>query len=164
MNAIFERVSIRKYKDQDVEKEKIMQILRAAMQAPSAGDQQPWEFIIVRDRQKLEALSHISKYSGPVSRAPLAIVNIRRKTGLSFPEVSRIDMAICTEHEWLQAAELGLGAVWIGVAPFEDRVQMAGEILCIPEDKEVFSILPLGYPDQDRKQKDRFHEDRISEI
>ena len=57
MKEIFERVSIRKYTDQPVENEKILAILRAAMAAPSAGNQQPWEFYVVRDRSKLEALS-----------------------------------------------------------------------------------------------------------
>ena len=64
MNSIFSRVSIRKYKDKPVEKEKTEAILRAAMQAPSAVNQQPWEFYVVTSKEKLEALSHVSPYSG----------------------------------------------------------------------------------------------------
>ena len=70
MKEIFERVSIRKYTDQPVEEEKILAILRAAMAAPSAGNQQPWEFYIVRDRSKLEELSRVSPYAGCTKTAP----------------------------------------------------------------------------------------------
>ena len=162
MNAIFTRVSTRKFTEQPVEDAKVTQILRAAMQAPSAGNQQPWEFIIVKDKAVLERLAGISEYAGPTARAPMAIVNIRRKEGLPFPEVARVDMSICTEHEWLEAADLGLGAVWIGVAPFEDRIKKAAKILNVPEEKEVFSILPIGYPAVSREQKDRYDETRIT--
>ena len=57
MNSIFHRISVRKYEDKPVEKEKIMQILKAGMQAPSACNQQPWEFYVVTDKKKIEALS-----------------------------------------------------------------------------------------------------------
>lgn len=163
MNAIFSRVSIRKYEDRDVEKEKIEQILRAAMQSPSAGNQQPWEFIVVRDKVLLAKLATISEYSGPVTNAPVAIVNVCNPNNKPFAQVTPVDMAICTEHEWLEAADLGLGAVWIGVSPFQDRIDKAGEILGLTGGKYVFSILPLGYPAQERTQKDRWHPERITE-
>lgn len=164
MNVMYKRVSIRKWTDQPVEDKKITEILKAAMQAPSAGNQQPWEFIVVRDKKILEKLSNISKYSGCVANAPVAIVNICNPEGRRFAEVAPVDMAICTEHEWLEATELGLGAVWIGVAPFEDRIRMSGEILGIAEPKTVFSILPLGYPAEERSQQDRFDDSRVSYI
>ena len=72
MKEIFERVSIRKYTDRAVEDEKILAILRAAMAAPSAGNQQPWEFYVVRDRNKLEELSRVSPYAGCAKAAPVA--------------------------------------------------------------------------------------------
>ena len=74
MEVIFNRRSIRRYKKQAVEEEKIEKILRAAMQAPSAANQQPWEFIVVRDKDNLKKLSEISAYSKMVAEAPLAIV------------------------------------------------------------------------------------------
>ncbi len=164
MDAIYKRVSIRKWTDREVESEKLQEILRAAMQAPSAGNQQPWEFIILRDKKILSELSKISKYSGPLASASLAIVNICNPVGKRFAEVTPVDMAICTEHEWLAAADLGLGAVWIGVAPFEDRVRAAGEILSIPEGKYVFSILPLGYAAEEKEQQNRFDPSRVTEL
>ena len=62
MNSIFHRISVRKYEDRPVEKEKIMEILRAGMQAPSACNQQPWEFYVVTDKEKIQKLSKVTPY------------------------------------------------------------------------------------------------------
>lgn len=161
METIFKRVSIRKYESRAVEQEKIVKVLVAAMAAPSAGNQQPWEFHVVRDRDMLLKLSQISKYSSPVAAAPAAIVNVCDTQGRRFAEVAPVDMANCTEHEWLEATDLGLGAVWIGVYPFEDRIKEVNKILGLPEGKYAFSILTLGYPAETRQQQDRFDKKRI---
>ena len=162
MDAIFKRVSIRKYADRDVEQEKIEKILRAAMQAPSAGNQQPWEFIVVKDKELLKQLGTISEYAWPATEAPCAIVNICNPENCKFANVAPTDMAICTEHEWLEASDLGLGAVWLGVYPFEERINKGREILGLQGEKFIFSILTLGYPAQERLQKARFRPEKIS--
>ena len=74
MNEIFKRISVRKFEDRPVEQEKIEQILKAAMAAPSAGNQQPWEYYVVRDRETILALSKCSPYSGCAANAPAVIV------------------------------------------------------------------------------------------
>lgn len=84
MNEIFKRVSIRSFEERAVEEEKITQILRAAMQAPSAGNQQPWEFFVVRDKEKIKALSKISQYAACAENAPLVIVPCYR-TEVNIP-------------------------------------------------------------------------------
>ena len=153
MKEIFERVSIRKYTDQPVENEKILAILRAAMAAPSAGNQQPWEFYVVRDRSKLEA-------PGGTKTAPVAIVSVYREK-LWAPAYAQIDMSIAMENLWLACGEQGLGGVWLGIAPIEERMKAVEEILAIPEGFRAFAIFPLGYPAESRKQQDRFDESRI---
>ena len=160
MKEIFERVSIRKYTDQPVEDEKILAILRAAMAAPSAGNQQPWEFSVVRDRNKLEELSRVSPYAGCAKAAPVAIVSAYREK-LWAPAYAQIDMSIAMENLWLACGEQGLGGVWLGIAPVEDRMRAVEEILGIPEGLRAFAIFPLGYPAEERKQQDRFEESRI---
>ena len=107
IKEIFERRSVRKFAAREVEAEKLEAVLRAGMAAPSAGNQRPWEFYIVRDREKLEALSQISRYAGPVAAAPLAIVAVCDPVGKRFAEVAPTDMAICTEHLWLGAVLRG---------------------------------------------------------
>lgn len=160
MADLFHRVSIRKYQDKLVEKEKILQIIRAGMQAPSAGNQQPWEFYVVTDKKKLAALSRTSPYAGPVKNAPAAIVTAYRKK-CQMPEYAQIDMSICMENMWLMTDEIGLGGVWLGIAPLEDRMKAVEEVLSLPDTVRAFGIFALGYPDEERKQQDRFEEERV---
>ena len=160
MKEIFERVSIRKYTDKAVEDEKILAILRAAMAAPSAGNQQPWEFYVVRDRSKLEELSRVSPYAGCAKAAPVAIVSAYREK-LWAPAYAQIDMSIAMENLWLACGEQGLGGVWLGIAPVEERMRAVEDIVGIPEGLRAFAVFPLGYPAEERKQQDRFDESRI---
>ena len=161
MENIFHRVSIRKYEDKSVEKEKILQILKAGMQAPSACNQQPWEFYVVTDKEKILELSKATPYSGCAAGAPAVIVPVYRKEGLPVQDMAQIDMSIAQENIWLETDALGLGGVWIGIAPFEDRMALVHDILKLPEKVEVFSLFALGYPAEGRKQQDRFDESRI---
>ena len=162
MEAIFHRVSIRKYEDRPVEKEKIEQLLRAAMQAPSAGNQQPWEFYVVTDRAVLERLGsrEVSPFTRMCRKAPAAIVTAYRKNG-RFPEMAEIDMAISLENMWLMADSIGLGGVMLGVAPVKERMDAVREIVGIPEELVPFTIFPFGYPAEVREQEDRYEEERI---
>ena len=160
MKEIFRRVSIRKFTEQAVEDEKILSILRAAMAAPSAGNQQPWEFFVVRDRAMLEALSAVSPYAGCTKRAPVAIVSAYREN-LWAPSYAQIDMSIAMENLWLACGEQELGGVWLGVAPIEERMKAVEQIVGIPEGLRAFAIFPLGYPAERKEQQDRFDPCRI---
>ena len=160
MNNIFTRVSIRKYQDRPVEKEKTLAILRAAMQAPSAGNQQPWEFYVVTNKEKLKALSEVHPYSGMTKDAPIAIVAAYRKE-CRTPAYAHIDLAIAMENLWLETDAQGLGGVWLGIAPQEERMKAVEEILNIPDTLRAFAIFPYGYPAEVKEQQDRFDESRI---
>ena len=161
MNSIFHRISVRKYEDKPVEKEKIMQILKAGMQAPSACNQQPWEFYVVTDKKKIEALSKMTSYTGCAAKAPVVLVSAYRLEGLVAPAFAQIDMSIAQENIWLETDALGLGGVWIGIAPLKDRMALVHDILKLPENVEVFSLFALGYPAESRMQQDRFDKSRI---
>ena len=160
MNPIYTRVSIRKYQDRPVEKEKTMAILRAAMQAPSAANQQPWEFYVVTNKEKLQALSEVSPYAGMTKDAPVAIVAVYR-TDCLLPMYAQIDLSIAMENLWLETVNQGLGGVWLGIAPLEGRMKEVEEILDIPDSLRAFAIFPYGYPAEEREQQDRFEESRI---
>ena len=140
MNEIFTRVSTRKFEDRPVEQEKITQLLRAAMQAPSAGNQQPWEFYVVTDKDKIPCY---------------------KVEGARFPEYCEIDLSIATENLWLEAASLGLGAVWIGTAPLKDRIDKVEAVLGNPKGLHAFALVPVGYPAETKEQQNRFDENRI---
>ncbi len=161
MDIINNRRSIRSFKETKVEDEKIEKLLRAAMQAPSAGNQQPWEFIVVQSNEMRTKLATISPYATPIKNAPLVIVLMERVEGLRFPQYTMQDMGACTQNILLEAVDLGLGAVWLGVKPDEDRMKIVSDILEIPENIKPFGIIAIGYSDSENKFVDRFDETRI---
>jgi nitroreductase len=161
MNAIFERVSIRKYQNKPVEKEKLDQLMKAAMAAPSAGNQQPWEFYIITDRELLKRLADVSPYSGCMANAAAAIVPCYYSSGLPLQEYAQIDCSIASENILLEAVNLGLGAVWLGIAPEEERMQQVEKILNIPAELTAFSLISCGYPAESRRQQDRYDGKRV---
>lgn len=160
MQEIFNRVSIRKFAPRPVEREKLLALLRAAMAAPSAGNQQPWEFYVVTDPETLERLSGVSPYAGCAKNAPAAIVSAYREQ-LWAPMYAQVDMSIAMENLWLACESQGLGGVWLGIAPQEERMRAVEEILKIPAGQRAFAVFPLGYPAEERTQQDRFDESRI---
>ena len=162
MNAIFHRVSIRKYKEQEVEQEKIERMLRAAMAAPSACNQQPWEYYVVTNKNKIEALSKTSPYTGCAKHAPLVFVACYRKEeGIIAPSYQEIDLSASVENLLLEADELGLGAVWMGIAPGIERMEAVRKVLDLPERLNAFALIPCGYPAESRPQQDRYEEKRV---
>ena len=160
MADLFHRVSIRKYQEKKVEPEKLDYILRASMAAPSACNQQPWEFYIVEDPEILEELSETTPYAKLTAKAPMAIVTAYRKE-CTAPAYAQIDLSICMENMWLATDEVGLGGVWMGIAPLEDRMEEVHKLLELPENVKVFSMFALGYPAETRPQQDRFVPERI---
>lgn len=162
MNAIFHRVSIRKYKEQEVEQEKVERMLRAAMAAPSACNQQPWEYYVVTNKNKIEALSKTSPYTGCAKHAPLVFVACYRKEeGIIAPSYQEIDLSASVENLLLEADELGLGAVWMGIAPGIERMEAVRKVLDLPERLNAFALIPCGYPAESRPQQDRYEEKRV---
>ena len=160
MDSIFHRTSVREYTDQPVSAELVQQLLRAAMAAPSAGNQQPWEFYVVTDRATLDALAACSPYAGPLLRAPVGIA-VCYRADCRLLDYAQIDCSAATENLLLEADALGLGAVWLGIAPLPDRMAAAGRVLALPERLRVFGLVACGWPAAQHPQQDRFDETRI---
>lgn len=160
MKELFHRTSVRAFTDEAVSRDDILQILRAGMQAPSATDQQPWEFIVVTDKPTLKQLADASPYGGFTASAPAAIVCCYRKD-CRVPQYAEIDCSICMENIWLATDSLGLGGTWIGIAPLEERMNAVEKILAIPDTLRAFALFPLGHPAEVKPQRDRFDESRI---
>ncbi|MBR0189236.1 MAG: nitroreductase family protein [Clostridia bacterium] len=163
MKSIYHRVSIRKFQDRPVEKEKTEAILRAAMQAPSAANQQPWEFYVITNKDILLELSKTSAYATAVRNAPAAIVSVYRKD-CYLPQYAEIDLSIAMENMWLETDAQGLGGVWLGVAPIEERMRAIEKILNIPPELRAFALFPYGYPAEERRQQNRFDLSRVHYI
>ena len=162
MNSIFHRVSIRKYQQCAVPDKLLTLLLRAAMAAPSAGNQQPWEFCVVRNRETLDQLAACSPYAKPLLGAPLGIVILSREDGLRFPEYWEQDLGACTQNLLLEAEHLGLGAVWMGIAPLQDRMEKVSAVLGC-KGLKPFALVAVGYPDPAFKQlkHDRYDPARV---
>lgn len=163
MNSIFHRTSVRSYLEKPVEDEKIEKILRAAMASPSAVNQQPWEFYVVTEKEMLKKLSDASQYSKMVEKSAVTFVVCYRNDSIRA-EYREIDCAACTENMLLEIDNLGLGAVWIGIAPIEERMKYVESVLDMPENLRAFALVSCGYPEKEQLQKDRFDISRVHYI
>lgn len=161
MNAILNRKSIRKYKDLKISDELVEELLKAAMAAPSAGNEQPWEFVIIRHKDTLKKITEIHPYSQMLLNTDVAIVVCGNEQKELFKGFWIQDCSAATENILIAAEDKGLGAVWLGVYPLEDRVKGIKELLDLPESVIPLSIIPIGYPDEEKKAVDRFNKDRI---
>lgn len=157
------RRSIREYADRDVSDDDILKILKAGMQAPGSRlGAEPWEFVVVKNRETLDKLSEIKPR---VKTAPVAIVLVANISRAFYKTVWQQDMGAATENMLLEAVNLGLGALWNGVAPEEERMSKIGEIIGIEDitDLKPYCIITVGYPAEgwENKFMDKFDEDRI---
>jgi nitroreductase len=163
-DPIFLRTSVREFTAEKVEEDKIERLLKAAMQAPSAMNQQPWEFYAVTDPETLKKLGKATPFSSPAGRAPLAIVPMMKKDGIRLEQYREIDLSFACENILLEAEELSLGGVVMGIAPFRTRMEDVRRILNAPENLEVFAIIAIGYPLREQKQVSRYDPKRVHRI
>ena len=165
LTAISTRKSIRKFDAaRAVEDEKVEKMLRAAMSAPTAMDKRPWEFVIVKDPAKLAALAARLPNSRVGNGAKLAIV-VCGSLDNGLPgrgkEYWIHDCSAATMNLLLAAHAQGLGAVWTGVFPGEDRVAVVREILSIPDGYMPLNVIPVGYPAENPPAKDKWNPAKI---
>jgi len=162
MKEIFNRKSIRTYEDRPVEKEKIEKLLRAAMQAPSAANQQPWEFIVVENKDNLKKLALTSPYAKPVEGSAVTFVLVANTEAFRVERAWQQDMGASAENLLLEATHLGLGAVWLGVETAESCVTYVREMFNLPENIKPFALISVGYPkDQKNEPVDRYTEAKV---
>lgn len=161
IEAILTRRSIRKYTDRPVPDDLITELLRAAMAAPSAVNQQPWQFVVVRDRELLESIATALPYGKMAREAQLAVVVCGDLDQERTPGYWAQDCAAATENLLVAANASGLGAVWLGTYPLEERVAAMRALFGLPEHIVPFAVVPIGYPAEHPGPADRFDPDRI---
>ena len=162
MKEIFNRRSIRKFEDRPVGKEKIEQILKAAMQAPSAANQQAWEFIVVEDKDTLEKLSLMTPYSKPVAGSAVTLVLLANSNEFKVPTGWQQDMGAVAQNILLEVTHLDLGAVWLGVATADFAVDYVNNFFSLPENIKPFALVAIGYPDGQKNEfVDRYKSEKI---
>ncbi|HUT80269.1 MAG TPA: nitroreductase family protein [Candidatus Bathyarchaeia archaeon] len=142
------RRSIRKYKQQPVEEDKLLKCLEAARWAPSASNKQPWEFIVVKDEKMRKKFAEIHPYAKFVAESPVVFIP------LTNPEIHAkyhmSDTALTILHFMIEAHSLGLGTCWAGVigTSFEPELK---KLLNVPKHLNILALVALGYPDQTRE-------------
>lgn len=161
MEIIFKRRSIRKYTNQEISDDMIEKIIRAGMAAPSSHNEQPWQFIVIRDKNILYEIPKFHPYSKMLYEANTAIA----VCGDLSDEKKRTfwvqNCSAATQNILLMSQSLGLGAVWLAIYPREERVKGIQQLLSLPEHIIPLSVVPLGYPAEKKEANNRFDKSKV---
>ena len=149
LDIIKDRRSIRKYKDKQVPKEIIEDIIDAGRMAPTANNIQPWEFVVVTDYEVRKKLANIATYGRFIEQAPVCVIVCCKDTKYYLE-----DGCAATENIMLAAKAHGLGSCWVAgdKKPYLDEIK---ELIGAPKDIKIISLIPIGYPDGEPKLRKR---------
>ena len=157
LDAIMTRRSIRAYTAEPVAEADIETILRAAMAAPSAGNQMSWRFVVTTSREMLDRLAETTPYGNMLRAAPLAITVCADTTDLKHPGMWQQDCSAAVENVLVAVRALGLGAVWLGFWPKAERVGPLKAVLGLPAEIEPLCVLSIGHPAEEKPAVDRYN-------
>lgn len=146
LEALVQRRSVRTFADKPVGEEMVQLLLRAAQCAPSAGNEKPWHFVVLQDRNVITRIPEFHPYSAVLLKCSLAIALFADLREERFPGNWPLDCAAATQNILLQAQALHLGAVWLGIYPEKERMKCLEELLEVPEDLKAFSVVAVGHP------------------
>ena len=162
INNIMTRTSIRQYTNEPVSKADIETMLRAGMAAPTAVNRQPWHFVAVTDKEKL---AELAGRRGMIQQAGVAIVvcgNMDKAMQGPAQAFWIQDCSAATENILLAANALGLGAVWTGCYPMEDRVAEVSKVLKLPKTIVPLCVIAIGHPAEQPTPKDKWKPENVS--
>ena len=160
MEEIYKRRSIRKYTDKEISDEDMKKILKAGMNAPSAHNLKPYDLIVIKNKKTLNKLAEAGQYSKMLYEANAAIAVCSRADNKETPYL-QADCGAVTENILLEATHLGIGTCWIGGYPNIEKTAKEKEILEIPDDYQVFCLISMGYPAEERKVNDNYYEEKV---
>jgi nitroreductase len=161
LEAIHSRRSVRRFEQREVPEEVVQKLLAAAMQAPSARNQQPWQFIVIDQRGLLDQIGDINPNAQMARGAPLGILVCGDLDLETSPGYWVVDCAAAVQNMLLAAHSLGLGAVWTGVYPRKERMEGLGRLVGLPERVIAHSLVVVGYPAEKPAPIDRYRADRV---
>ncbi len=161
LQAIMTRRSVRQFADEPVSPEAVDCILKAAMAAPSAGNQQPWQFVVLTERALLDKMADIHPHAQMIRQTPVAVLvcgDLKREVHTGYWVQ---DCAAASQNLLLAVHAQGLGAVWTGVYPREDRVTAIQAALGLPEHIVPIALIPIGVPAERPGPIDRYDQGRV---
>ncbi|MCC8115292.1 MAG: nitroreductase family protein [Bacteroidales bacterium] len=164
LECIMTRTSVREYTADSISDSDLEKMLRAAMAAPSAGNKQPWRFVVVKERATLDTLAAQFHTMHMAAQAPMAIVvcgDMKATFDGEGIDYWVQDTSAATENLLLAAHALGLGAVWCGVTPLAERQQFLTQLLSLPADIKPLDVVVIGHPAYAHTPKDKWHPDYI---
>ena len=161
LEAIQTRRSIRRYTEKKIDQKDLNDILRAAMMAPSAHNQQPWQFIIIDDSEILKQVPSLNSHASMCTHSPVSILICADTAKLPAPDFWPQDCAAATQNLMLAAHAQGIGSVWTGIYPKEQRIIGYRKLLNLPDTIAPFALIVLGYPAEQPKKEDRFDAKKI---
>lgn len=161
MDAVLSRRSIRKYTAEPVSDGAVKYLLECAMAAPSAHNQQPWHFVVIRNRDTLDQIPRFHPFSQMLRQAPLAILVLGEEALCKAQPFWVQDCSAATENILIGAQSLGLGAVWLGIYPAVPLINGIRRLLAIPEDITPFALVAIGHPAEQKPPSNRYNESRV---
>ncbi|WP_304154571.1 nitroreductase family protein [Megamonas hypermegale] len=161
MQDILNRTSVRRFLDRKIEQEKLKQILQAGFAAPSAKNTQPWEFLIVQNKETLAKMATFSPYAGPIGRAALGMLVCADTNCNPFIDYCEQDCAAATENMLIAAKKLGIGSCWIGVYSNSERVEPIRQYFSLPQNIVPLWMIAFGYPAETPKVKNKWNDAKI---
>ena len=161
-SSVMRRRSCREFTQAAVADEQLRQLVAAGMQAPSARNERPWEFLIVCSEAGKQSLAQASPYAKMCRNATAFSVVLAKLSRIAEGSPWWVqDVSACTENILIRATELGLGAVWLGMYPRQDRMRAIRTAFSLPEHCVPFAAIPVGYPAKEAQYEDRLDETRI---
>jgi len=158
-SIIFKRRSIRKYKEKSVEKDILIHLVKAGMAAPTACNNQPWEFVVITENmESLRKNLYFGNYNAPAAIVVCGNMKLA-KGGIQKYWVQ--DCSAAMENILLAATEKGLGSVWIGLHPQPSAVKPVADYLELPDYVVPLGIALVGYSDEDKGARTQYNEKRV---
>jgi len=153
---ILQRRSIRQFQNKDIPEDRVTDLLKAAMAAPTANNVQDWEFLVVRSPEQRKALAEAHPYGKMCAQAPVVIVVI------GDPTMKYMDQhcAAATQNILLAAASMGLGSVWLGMKDPE-RISGVTRVTGIPEGRLPVVMIPIGYPAEEKAPRTQYDPNKV---
>lgn len=160
--TILKRRSIRKYKDQSITDEQIDIILKAAMASPSARNAQPWEFYVIKNKEVQTKIKSIAKNYDFNSDLMIVVCGNKTRTITKNDNDFFIqDVSAATQNILLTCCELGLGTVWCGIFPVEERTTLMKNVLNLSEEIIPVALIHIGYPDEEKEPRHQYKEEYV---
>lgn len=161
IDTIYDRRSVRKYIDKEVNPDLVDEILRAAMFAPSGCNKQPWHFVVFNDKELIKEIKAMHPYASALATAPVCIMvcgDTQKEMAQGFYQV---DCSAAIENMILAAKALGLDTCWMGIYPWEDTMAAFTKRFNLPENVKPFALISVGYSESKQERPRRYDASRI---